>query len=53
MPAEPNIIGKPVEVTTSMTQKMLSATTGSLMTSLLGMPQDHYLCHLASLSNSH
>ena len=37
MPAEPNVIGKPVEVTTSMTQKMLSATTGSLMTSLLGM----------------
>lgn len=37
MPAEPNIIGKPVEVTTSLTQKMLSATTGSLMTSLLGM----------------
>lgn len=53
MPAEPNIIGKPVEVTTSMTQKMLSATTGSLMTSLLGMPQDHYPYHLASLSNSH
>jgi hypothetical protein len=39
MPAEPNVIGKPVEVTTSMTQKMLSATTGSLMTSLLGMPR--------------
>lgn len=37
MPAEPNIIGKPVEVTTSITQKMLSATTGSLLTSLLGM----------------
>lgn len=36
MPSEPNLIGKPVEVTTSMTQKMLSATTGSLMTSLLG-----------------
>jgi hypothetical protein len=37
MPAEPNLIGKPVEVTTSITQKMLSATTGSLLTSLLGM----------------
>lgn len=37
MPAEPNFIGKPVEVSTSITQKMLSATTGSLMTSLLGM----------------
>lgn len=37
MPAEPNLIGKPVEVSTSITQKMLSATTGSLMTSLLGM----------------
>jgi hypothetical protein len=37
IPAEPNLIGKPVEVTTSITQKMLSATTGSLLTSLLGM----------------
>jgi hypothetical protein len=37
MPVEPNLIGKPVEVTTSITQKMLSATTGSLLTSLLGM----------------
>ncbi|KAM0717029.1 hypothetical protein Q7P37_006881 [Cladosporium fusiforme] len=40
MPAEPNLIGKPVEVTTSITQKMLSATTGSLMTSLLVTPLD-------------
>lgn len=38
VPAELNIIGKPVEVATSLTQKMMSATTGSLMTSLLGMP---------------
>lgn len=42
MPAEPNVNGKPVEVTTSMTQKMLSATTGSLLTSLLGMS---HACH--------
>jgi len=40
MPAEPNLIGKPVEVTTSITQKMLSATTGSLLTSLLVTPLD-------------
>jgi hypothetical protein len=55
MPAEPNVIGKPVEVTTSMTQKMLSATTGSLMTSLLGTPQALSLptCHYATILNTH
>lgn len=46
MPSEPNFIGKPVEVSTSVTQKMLSATTGSLMTSLLGMSV-WYILHAA------